>query len=266
MDSWAEVIVPGRILFIGEVHGSQEIPAVALAAAQFARDRGYHPHVGLEIDDANHHLDTFVKSSGQPEDTEHLLTAPHWKLRDGRGSSAIFGLVVALRTCCHAFGFDSPVAAARGSSPHARAMARVCAAHIEEAAPEDVFIILAGSSHCRMSPGESLASICASNYPARVMSLLALHLGGLIWAFADGRHGLHHVSATCSHHVPHSVAHAAYVHQIEIDLKRNSAGREGFHGALLVGSLTASAPALESAQHEDQSACTEQGCILCGIL
>lgn len=89
-----------RIVMIGEVHGTNEIPALAGELLCAARDGGRRVTLAIEADprDGQVALDRYVKSRGGAAERLALRQAPMWRDRYGRGSEAVLRLVERART------------------------------------------------------------------------------------------------------------------------------------------------------------------------
>jgi hypothetical protein len=87
-----------RLVIIGEMHGSNENPALVSALVQAAsRDRPVR--VGLEWPAwMQDYVATYLSSQGTLEDREAMLRMGYWRVaRDGRGSKAMVALVDDIR-------------------------------------------------------------------------------------------------------------------------------------------------------------------------
>lgn len=95
----APVLSAGRIVMVGEVHGTSEMPAEFLRLACNALQRGRAVRVGLEMLDPNGALAAYIASSGDATARQALLAERHWNgMRDGRSSLAWLGMIEALRS------------------------------------------------------------------------------------------------------------------------------------------------------------------------
>jgi hypothetical protein len=144
---------PGRLVILGEIHGTAEAPAfVADAACQLARQA--RVHVGLELPAAdNPALEAFLFGNEDP-----LLGGATFRreYQDGRTSQAMLGLLRKLRAArrsglsIEVFFFDDPDRL--GIEHRDEAMAENIAAQ-RARAPSDIFLIEVGNYHAKTSPG-----------------------------------------------------------------------------------------------------------------
>jgi hypothetical protein len=88
----------GRVVMIGEGHGTKEMPATFLRIVCTALEQGRTVAVGLEIEDHDGALDAYTSSKGTADATKLLLGSRHWRKDfDGRSSKAYFNLLESLR-------------------------------------------------------------------------------------------------------------------------------------------------------------------------
>jgi hypothetical protein len=167
-----------RLVLVGELHGTREIPA--LVAALVRRAAASDPvRLGLEMPgEMEGALRTYVRSTGSRKDKAALLQQPFWSSRDGRSSVAMFGLVESARVL-RARGRDVDVFAMEpmypGEAEAAKAggylkvkeagMAAAIRRQINQAVPHQRVIALMGNYHARDNrlplfkgvPGDSVA-------------------------------------------------------------------------------------------------------------
>jgi hypothetical protein len=94
----AQVMGAGRIVMVGEVHGTNEMPAEFLRLVCSALRRGQAVSVGLEMFDPDGALQAYMASSGDAAARQALLAGRHWNgMRDGRSSLAWLGMIESLR-------------------------------------------------------------------------------------------------------------------------------------------------------------------------
>jgi hypothetical protein len=95
----AQVMTAGRIVMVGEVHGTNEMPAAFLRLVCGALRRGQAVSVGLEMFDPDGALAAYMASSGGAAARQALLAGRHWNgMRDGRSSMAWLGMIETLRS------------------------------------------------------------------------------------------------------------------------------------------------------------------------
>lgn len=94
----AQVLAAGRIVMVGEVHGTNEMPAAFLRLACDALRRGLSVSAGLEMVDPDGALNAYMQSKGDATARQALLAARHWNgIRDGRSSEAWLGMIETFR-------------------------------------------------------------------------------------------------------------------------------------------------------------------------
>ncbi|RJS17317.1 hypothetical protein DRW03_27580 [Corallococcus sp. H22C18031201] len=90
----------GRVLLLGELHGTQEVPRFIAQAACQAAAMGVKVSVGLELPVENEgRMEAFLASKGEEEDWLRLMDAGFWRspYPDGRGSEAVANMLEQLR-------------------------------------------------------------------------------------------------------------------------------------------------------------------------
>lgn len=151
------------VLWLGELHGTREAPALALAIAQ--RAVAAAPlRVALEIDVREQaRIDAWLDSAGFGAHWDALLTGAFWNLppsqSDGRRSTAMFELLDGLRRLCaegHALdviAFDErPV---RDGDSHAVLAEALRTLHAQR--PNVRLLVLTGNYHAKLAlPGRVL--------------------------------------------------------------------------------------------------------------
>lgn len=245
-----EVIHPGALLLLGEVHGTAEYPAFCASLVEhvIAQHSDLELRVGLEISrSAQSRLDDHL---GGTLDRAELLADPHWALPDGRGSVAVLGVVD--RLCALRRGgapldivaIDVPRFDAASRRPgdlgaegffaiygdRDRAMAdAVITTRLR--APRACTIVLVGNWHSRC--GHRAPHAMGHYLLGEVPGLVALHgvdAGGTAWVITDRAQG------------PQAVAGYRRPPAEPIWWSRRLRPN-GHHGWFDVGPLTASPPA-----------------------
>jgi hypothetical protein len=146
-----------RVVLVGELHGTAEIPARfgELAAAM----AGQGPLlVALEIPrDEQSRLDAFLDSAGGEEDRQSLLSGDFWtrSYQDGRSSAAMLALLERLRQLRlkHALtvrAFDVESGTQLEAPARERVMAARLAESLAEVDPEVRLLVLTGNLHSRV--------------------------------------------------------------------------------------------------------------------
>lgn len=87
----------GRVIWFGEMHGTEESPRFASDAACQAAKQG-PVQLGLEIwRDEQPRIDRYLKSRGDKAARDALLAGPFWAQHDGRSSRAMVSLIDRMR-------------------------------------------------------------------------------------------------------------------------------------------------------------------------
>lgn len=224
------LLVPGRVLLLGEIHGTVESPAFVGDVACHAAEAGLEVVVALEL-----------------PPTAEDLNSMAWQrdYQDGRTSRAMADLLnrlAGLRRAGHnvrVAWFDARPPG--GGQARERAMAANLASSME-ASPEAMHIVLTGDVHSRITKGsrwspdyEPMGYLLSRRIGAkRLTSLNASHSGGTAWICAPDC-GV----ARLRGRGPEQRW------TIEIDEATRPAGHHGWYG---VGTIAASPPAV--GEHE----------------
>jgi len=238
------LLAPGRILLLGEIHGTTEIPAFTEAVACHGAHAGLDVVVALELPgSASNDVDAFLESPGEPADRAALLAGPTWQrdYQDGRTSRAMVELLDGIRRMRRAgqsvrvLLFDAQPAG--GGQARERAMAANLAASIA-ASREAFHVVLTGNLHSRITTGggrsrdyEPMGYLLSRTIDAkRLTSLEVSHAGGSAWICAPdcGAAALRGGGENGPW-------------RIEIDEADRPAGH---HGRFVVGTVHASPPAI----------------------
>jgi uncharacterized protein (TIGR03067 family) len=244
IDGIHALLAPGRVLLLGELHGTVESPAFTGDVACHAAGAGLDVVVALELSPAaKSGIETFFLSQGKAPDRKDLLSGSLWQqsYQDGRTSRAMADLLVVLarlrregRSVRLAL-FDAQPAG--GGQARERAMAANLASSVE-ASPEAMHIVLTGNLHSRITKGnrrspdyEPMGYLLSQTIGVeRLTSLNVSHAGGSAWICApdcgEARIGGRGSERRWT---------------IEIDEATRPAGHHGWYG---VGTLAASPPAV----------------------
>lgn len=218
-----------RILFVGEVHGTREIPAMAGALLCAAQQPGRPALLALEADPAINQaaVDAYLGSGGGADARAVLLAAPMWRDPYARGSEAVLDLVeTARRLEARVVLFDPVVPAGATDGPREQAMAEALA----RAAVTGRVIALTGSGHADREGFTSLKlASAAQRLPSEsFLSLAPLSAGGEAWTCQ---------ARNCA---PRAVPDRGAGSAREIRLSTSI--RAGFDGVYLVGGPFTAAP------------------------
>ena len=150
-------VEPHRVLLIGEIHGTAQVPAIiaSLATRMAVEERPLI--VGLELPNTlQPELKKFLASAGADADRKLLMADPFWQrdYQDGRSSVAMFELIESLRALAikrdvRVLAFDVPEAAKLSGAERDQRMAGTIIAALKESA-EARALILAGNFHTRI--------------------------------------------------------------------------------------------------------------------
>lgn len=177
-----------RFVIIGEIHGTQEIPAfVSAAACRLAETRPVT--VALEIHpQAQPDIDAFLSSEGDTIAREQLLSGPAWALRtaDGRSSAAVLELLDQLRRMKQA-GHPLVVVATRAFAPEGLPQAyseiKIAAAWTDAAGlqPNGLVLALVGRVHASRVETPRLRSAASLLPPQAYITLSIGEMQGSYW-------------------------------------------------------------------------------------
>lgn len=146
-----------RVLLIGEVHGTAEVPAQVAELAARMLEGGKPLIVGLEIwRGEQKRIDAYLASAGGDADRQRLLAGPFWQreYQDGRSSVAMAGLleslrVLALKSKLTVIAMDADPYAQLSEAGRDLAMAERIQSALK-AKPKARALILAGNFHTRI--------------------------------------------------------------------------------------------------------------------
>lgn len=243
----ADLLVPGTVLVLGEIHGTTQAPAFAADVACAAARAGRKVLVGLEVPrEEAARIEAFVASAGGAADREALVAGPFWRreYQDGRSSQAMAALLDALRGLRAAGHAVSAAAFDRAERTSAQERDRAMAAELARALGADstaVGVVLTGNLHARLRIGtpwnatfENMGYLLGQALPERrLVALDGTSTGGSAWICQSGE------AASCGAKTlgggpgtaPGITAGAT------LDDK-------GYHGTYFLGELVASPPAV----------------------
>ena len=157
VDAIVERAAGHRVLLVGEIHGTVEVPAAVADLAQQIAAVERPLIVGLEIWRGEQQaIDRFMDSAGTYEDRTQLLAGDFWtrEYQDGRSSAAMLELLdrlraLALKSDLRVVAFDEDPVADLDGAARDKAMAERLARALDEQ-PEAVALVLAGNFHTRV--------------------------------------------------------------------------------------------------------------------
>jgi len=253
-----QVLVPGGVLLLGELPGTQEIPAFVGKLACYVASAGVPVMVGVELPhEVDEPLHRYLDSDGGRQARLALTENPIWRRpqQDGRTSEAIVALLDQVRTWraqklpISAFAFNAP---GQGSE-RAEAMTRHVL-HAREVAPDSTFLLLGGNvymSTARGTPWDPDFTplgwhLLQAGLPVRALD--ARYAKGTAWTCAlDVKDG----SLSCDSHPafpPPPLPRKRVIYRGPRPFVQLAEARtqEGFDGTYYVGPITASPPAVKS--------------------
>jgi hypothetical protein len=242
-----QVVRPGNVVLLGELHGTQQVPHFLAQSVCQAAVQGVPVTVGLEIPVMNQErLQTFLASAGKEHDWAKLMESPFWRspYPDGRNSEAVVFLLEALRKLrsrgldVDVFAFDHPPL--EGNMREA-AMARTVL-EVAGMAQKRVMLVVSGNLHPRQvkglpwNPDYRPMGLRVADQHSRVYSLDIAYDSGTAWICAlDGQQKLDcGVKPTKGQ----DNGERYFVHLFG---GRNG---QGYHGIFYVGAVSASLPAV----------------------
>lgn len=185
-----ELVRAGKVILLGELHGTAESPAFALNVACHGARADLPVIVGLELSpDEQARVDAYLGSTGGEADREAVLSGTIWQreYQDGRNSRAMFELIEGLRAlrregnAVRVVLFD---AGGGGGKSRDQRMAENLARAIGPAS-DSLSVILAGNLHTRVvaSPryepmGHALGKKIETE---RLVALDAAYANGSAW-------------------------------------------------------------------------------------
>lgn len=186
------LLQPGTVMLLGEMHGTNESPRFLHQVVCLALEQGHAVTVGLEIPfSETPRIQAYLDSTGDSAAVAHVLAGDFWHrpFQDGRSSLAMLNLIEALR----AFRADgSPVSVLLVDDPSATNRDSVMTEHLStaiQASPTDVFVVLTGNIHNRLSIGtswdaayEPMGYLLARAFPKHPLyALNVAYTGGEAW-------------------------------------------------------------------------------------
>jgi hypothetical protein len=240
VDGVDQLLAPGIVVLVGEVHGTAQSPAFVSALACNAVGAGFPVTVALEIPvDEAARVDAFLASGGAEADRAALIDGPFWApgVADGRSSVAMVDLLDDVRV---ARAGGTPIDVTLLDSPSSDRDAAMAArvADAAAASPDGIVIALTGNAHTPVQPvpaadqpvapmGQQVTGLLGAD---RVVALDVTYSGGTAWVCADA----------CGETTLQGSGPPDPAFTLSLHLDDTSSG---FHGEYSVGPLTASPPA-----------------------
>jgi hypothetical protein len=184
-----------RWVFVGELHGSNETPAIFADLVCEALAKRAHVTVALERPVSEQAaLDDILTGKNLPAAKARLLSQPDWKGgMDGRASEAMVRLIVSLRELrvsypnLRVFAFEAPFTdTPAGSRDEAMGHALLA---LGSSKPQDLILVLTGNVHAMQAPlfGYDFAAMYIP--PQERLSLEVTDRGGESWSNFNGACG-----------------------------------------------------------------------------
>ena len=246
MDQLLEKAVGHRLLLVGEIHGTAEVPTLIGEMAAHMAAGEHALLVGLEIPrDEQKRIDAFLDSAGTGDDRAKLLQGKFWTrdYQDGRSSVAMADLLERLRQLrlkqhVDVLALDLVPGAVTDGDARDRGMAERLTDALD-AKPEARSLVLAGNFHTRVQKGapwdENHGFL---GYRLRQFDPYAVEImgiGGSVWICTGAD------TESCkARDIPASEREAG----INLDDEVNE---RGHHGLWLLAQTTASTPATQAA-------------------
>lgn len=241
------LITPGRVLLLGEIHGSREGPPVVAAVACMAAARAQPVLVALELPiQEQDRVDRFLESEGDSDARAALLEGNFWRraYQDGRSSVAMAQLLEALRRM-RSEGESVDVALLDSSRPFSGGqerddwLARRLVEIVDSAPRAALVVSLTGNVHARTTVGvpwdaayRPAGVTVAERWPSRTLSLLLANPPGSAWICTGSG------ADTCGPR-PLGGMDGREAGRVEL----YAAPRDGYDGSVDLAGLTASPPA-----------------------
>lgn len=182
-----ELLMPGKLLLFGEIHGTRQAPRRVADVICNAERAGLKMKIGLEMPtEMQGGLTDWLRSAGDEADRQRLLGSEFWQrdYQDGRSSRAMFELLEELR---HSYAHLELFAFDRQVPQRDRHMAEVVARNVDA---ESVLIVLTGNIHSRTrngAPWDARYETMGAVLKARHEETFSINLGvagGSAWVCA----------------------------------------------------------------------------------
>ena len=190
------------VVWVGEIHGTAEDPALFGDIVCLAATSRSPPVVALERDAQEQPLwDAYLKSDGREAARQAFLTgrAWNWEIQDGRSSQAMLGLAERLRVLKRRgriLGVVTilPKSPAANAAEHEQRMAQAVT-EAGGAHPGSMVLVLSGNTHARRSEGSAGGQayrLAASYLPAAsTVSVFISGGSGENWSCQQDGCGVH---------------------------------------------------------------------------
>jgi hypothetical protein len=231
----AEVLLKaGKIVLVGEVHGTTELPGALATLACQAAQRRLSVTVGYELPSSeNPRLEAYLRSAGTANDRRVLLSGPAWRRRvqDGTTSRGVFELIEFGRRLRGA-GAKITIVGLESPGDKDRMMAENLV-RAQNERPTDFLIAAGGMNHMWKLAGDLTGAgyyLQEGGVPATALRMTAS--GGTQYQCSGGK---------CIYPYPDPPVQGGPTQRVRL----YGQVRDGFDGELYLGPVTASAPAAE---------------------
>jgi len=246
------LVEPGAITLVGEVHGTVEAPAffASLVCAAVLAAAAPGVIVGIEMPRSDQAaVDAFFAAESIAEARARLLAADHFtdRWRDGRDSESMVALLEDLRrwrasgAALTVVAFDVPAAVGMAAAARERAMAERLAIAVERH-PGATVLVYTGNVHSRTVPGvpwdaelAPMGSLLRASFQ-RLRSLDFASAGGSTWACMTSAAD----EPTCGEHPQAGRDRGAHPF-VELWSEPDAVGHDGIY---YLGRISASPPAV----------------------
>ncbi len=248
----APLLTPGRILLLGEIHGTREGPALVAAVACAALRRGLPVTVALEVPrEEEERIARFLGSDGAADARSDLLAGDFWRraYQDGRSSAAMLSLLARLRELRPPRGapgrlevttLDEARRFASGQERDDHLASRLVAA-VEAAGAGGLVVALTGNVHSRTTTGvpwdpayRPAGTAVGARWPERTLPILLVNPPGTAWTCTGS------TAASCGERPLGGGGDAGDAGRVELF----AAPEDGHRGIFHLAALTASPPAV----------------------
>lgn len=192
----APLLVAGRTVLVGEVHGTREMPAALLRMACSALRRGVPVAVGLEINDTGGALAAYLATADEAAASKAYLAHPFWvRGQDGRASAAMFDTIRAFKALQRQ-GLPLSVFALYDSAALSDQKMAEQLRRERVARPQALIITFTGNIHNMLGRAEWMPAGVPATMGALVADLQPVSIGlentgGSSWSCIDMTCGVH---------------------------------------------------------------------------
>lgn len=193
----SNLLAAGTTVFIGEIHGTRETPALVANLACQAAARGRSVTVGFEIsNDEQPMFERYLASAGTPADRSALFESEFWRASypDGRQSEALLHSLDRIRVLqrqgarIRLLLFDGALTEFPGLDSDGAMAQRILRERSQR--PDDVLVLLAGNAHASKTGAAAGAHLVAAGLPFVALDLAYSHASAWCCMGTCARHEL----------------------------------------------------------------------------